>query len=184
MLAPTAAVSMAAISMAVISMAVWLAVTVAAAQAGFLYVPQDEAAPRAIDILGEPAALRAGATLREDTPAAVEVPGSFPARQSAAPATGTEEPGPDRWRVHPGEMLRDALARWGGDAGVEVMFLTDRRYRLHEGRRFHGSFGEASQALLAALSHLPQPPVGEIRAGGGTLAVLHRVSPHRAGGGQ
>ena len=77
-------------------------------------------------------------------------------------------------------MLRDVLARWGGDAGVEVLFLTDRRYRLHEGRRFRASFVEASQALLAALSHLPHPPVGEMKPHDGTLVVMHQASLHQA----
>ena len=87
---------------------------------------------------------------------------------------------PGLWQVRAGEMLREALGRWGDDAGIEILFLTDRRYRLHEGRRFHGSFGEASQALFAALSHLPHPPVGEARSDGGSLVVMHQASLHQA----
>ena len=77
-------------------------------------------------------------------------------------------------------MLREALDRWGGRAGVDVLFLTDRRYRLHEGRAFAGTFDEASRDLFAALSHLPHPPAGEMRPDGRTLAVMHHASVHQA----
>ena len=76
-------------------------------------------------------------------------------------------------------MLRDVLGRWAARAGVEVLFLTDRRYRLHEGRSFAGSFEAAAEALFAALSHMPHPPVGEARQEGRAYAVLHRASPGR-----
>ena len=137
-----------------------------AGHAGFLYVPQAETPAAAVEAVGS------------------EAEGAAPERYRDRALEGSEKPGTGLWQTRPGEMLRDVLARWGGDAGIEVLFLTDRRYRLHEGRRFHGSFAEASQALLAALSHLPHPPVGEIRAGGGTLAILHRASPRRTGGGR
>ena len=84
------------------------------------------------------------------------------------------------WHVHADETLREVLGRWSARKGIEVLFLTDRRYRLHEGRAFRGSFEEASEALFTALSHLPQPPVGELRMDGRTLAVMHRLSPDRA----
>jgi len=61
------------------------------------------------------------------------------------------------WQVHAGEMLREVLDRWGRRAGVEMLFLTDHRYRLHEGRAFGGSFDQAARTLFAALSHLPLP---------------------------
>lgn len=84
------------------------------------------------------------------------------------------------WHVRADETLREVLGRWGARKGIEVLFLTDRRYRLHEGRAFRGSFEEASEALFTALSHLPHPPVGEVRTDGRTLAVMHRSSPDRA----
>ena len=93
-----------------------------------------------------------------------------------------EDTDPEPWRVHSGETLREVLGRWGGRAGIEILFLTDRRYRLHEGRTFAGPFPKAADALLAHLSHLPHPPVGERRSDGRTLAVLHRSRP--AGDGQ
>ena len=133
-----------------------------AGHAGFLYVPQAETPAATVEVVGSADAGVAQERLHDRAP-----------ERSGTPVA-------EFWQVRPGEMLRDVLARWGRDAGIEVLFLTDRRYRLHEGRRFHGSFGEASQALLSALSHLRHPPVGEMRAGG-TLAVLHRVSPRLAG---
>ncbi len=45
-------------------------------------------------------------------------------------------------------MLRAALARWGGRAGVDVLFLTDRRYRLEAAAAFVGGFMDAVQALF------------------------------------
>ena len=77
------------------------------------------------------------------------------------------------WRVEPGESLRTVLARWGGRAGVEVLMLTDRRYALGAGRIYRGSFPDAVTALLAALSHLPAAPAGELSADGRRLAVTH-----------
>lgn len=84
------------------------------------------------------------------------------------------------WHVRAEETLREILGRWGARKGIEVLFLTDRRYRLHEGRAFRGSFEEASEALFTALSHLPHPPVGELRSDGRTLAVMHRLGADRA----
>ena len=84
------------------------------------------------------------------------------------------------WHVRADETLREVLDRWGARRGIEVLFLTDRRYRMHEGREFRGSFEEASEALFTALSHLPRAPLGDLRGDGRTLAVMHRLSPDRA----
>ena len=81
---------------------------------------------------------------------------------------------PREWRIEAGDTLRGALARWGADAGVEVVFLTDRGYRLHEPRAFAGTFAEAAAALFFGLSHLRHPPTGELAADGRSLAVMHR----------
>ena len=60
-------------------------------------------------------------------------------------------------------------------AGTEVLFLTDRRYRLHRGQAFEGAFIDAVRALFFALSRLPHPPAGEFTTGGKSLAVTHRA---------
>ena len=104
------------------------------------------------------------------------VPPDRPVVETAGPTSG--EPtraGPGGWRVRAGETLRAALDRWGARAGVDVLFLTDRRYRLGEGRAFEGGFGEAARTLFTALAHLPHPPVGELSGDGCTLTVLHRA---------
>ena len=94
-------------------------------------------------------------------------------------ASGPDTPGPGvsgpgaPWRVAAGESLRAVLARWGGRAGVEVLMLTDRHYVLGAGRAWRGSFAEAVASLLAALSHLPAAPAGELSADGRRLAVTH-----------
>ena len=79
------------------------------------------------------------------------------------------------WRVEPGDTLRAVLERWGARAGIDVLFLTDRRYRLHRGQAFRGAFIDAVRALFFALSHLPHPPTGELAPGGRSLAVTHRA---------
>ena len=56
-----------------------------------------------------------------------------------------------------------------------MLFLTDRRYRLHRGQAFEGAFIDAVRTLFFALSHLPHPPAGEFTAGGKSLAVTHRA---------
>ena len=138
-----------------------------AVHAGFLYVPPDETVP-----------IQAEAG-RDAAPQLEPEAAGGAAVGLDAPEAGVAKPGPDRWHVHPGEMLREALHRWGGRAGVEILFLTDRRYRLLEGRGFAGSFEEATQALFSALSHLPHRPLGERRGVGRTLAVLHAARPNR-----
>ena len=79
------------------------------------------------------------------------------------------------WQVHAGETLRATLDRWGARAGVDVLFLTDRRYRLGGNRTFEGGFAAAAQGLFAALAHLPRPPVGELSNNERTLTVLHQA---------
>ena len=78
------------------------------------------------------------------------------------------------WRVREGEMLRAALARWGVRAGVDVLFLTDRRYRLEAAASFGGGFVDAVQTLFRGLSHLPHPPAAS-RSEGAALVVRHRL---------
>ena len=93
----------------------------------------------------------------------------------AAPDSGSAA-----WRIAAGETLQDALERWGARAGIGIVWLTDRQWRLHETRTFRGSFAEAARTLLFGLSHLPRPPAGELRAG--SLAVTHRPAAPPGGG--
>ena len=138
-----------------------------AAHAGFLYVPPEDTvsiqADAGRDTLPQPESGTADAKA-----------GGLGTHEAAV-----AKPGPHRWHVRSGEMLREALDRWGSRAGVGILFLTNRRYRLLEGRSFAGSFGEATQALFSALSYLPHRPVGEHRGAGRTLAVLHGARPDR-----
>ena len=101
----------------------------------------------------------------------------FPAgvREDAIELIGAD-PGAMSWRVGSEETLREVLQRWSERAGVDVLWLTDRRYRLHEARMFDGSFEEAVGALFFSLSHLPHAPVGELAGAGGVLSVMHRPS--------
>ena len=147
-----------------------------AAPAAFLYVPPQKPAADAAESAGVGTQAPAGelAAGGEREPASVGVV------IEPAPVGAVIEPGavaldPDIWSVRSGETLREVLSRWGTREDIEVLFLTDRRYRLHEGRAFDGSFAEASQALFSALSHLPRPPVGERRFDGRTFAVMHRA---------
>ena len=93
-----------------------------------------------------------------------------PARAAAAAPPPPNEP----WRVVSGELLADVLDRWGSRAGVDIVWLTDRRWRLDESRAWEGTFLEAARQLLFALSHLPVAPVGELSASGRSLTVVHR----------
>ena len=125
------------------------------ASAGFRYVPP---AVDAIAVEAEPAD-----------------PAPVPATPSEAAASGPSAgTGQALWRVRAGEMLRAALGRWGARAGVRVLFLTDRRYRLDGAARFEGRFMDAVQALFPSLSHLPHAPVAARSEGGTTLVVTHR----------
>ncbi len=146
-----------------------LAASAAPASAGFRYVP-----PAEMEAAAEPAAQGAGAGARDIEP---------------RPATGPEVPGTSVsgtsvWRVHAGETLREALARWGGRAGTDVVFLTDRRYRLEGEAAFQGGFADAAWALFEALSHLPHAPEGAFSADSTTLAVTHRLPGSAETGGK
>ena len=81
-------------------------------------------------------------------------------------------------------MLRAVLARWAERAGTDVVFLTDRRYRLDGDAAFEGGFADAAQALFRSLSHLPHAPVAARSEGGTTLVVRHRMPASPAGGEQ
>ena len=156
------------------SMTISMVVVAPVARAAFLYVPPEEPAAIAVESVGP----------KESGPVPELEPGQ---EHDAKPVGSTVEAAievsdPELWRVRSGETLRGVLSRWGARGGVEVLFLTDRRYRLHEARVFEGSFAEAARSLFASLTHLPHAPVGEPRPDGRTLAVLHRAHP--VGGGQ
>ncbi len=190
------------VSMSAIAMSISVATMFSPAEADFLYVPPREAAAAAES--GEdraPAAHRAATEKSDRACDGAHVdPGETTTRADGTGAHHFDAEPLEKsgsaglWQVHAGEMLREVLDRWGGRAGVDVLVLTDRRYRLHEGRAFTGAFDEAAQDLFAALSHLPHPPVGEMRPDGQTMAVMHQASLHqaslhqarlhRAGGGQ
>ena len=154
-----------------------LALTAAPASGGFRYVPPEtEAAAEAAETLGPEKGENAGVEDVE-SPARVSPPVPGP----AVPNTGAS--GTSVWRVHEGEMLRAVLARWSARAGTDVLFLTDRRYRLDGEAAFEGGFADAAQALLRSLSHLPHAPVAARSEGGTALVVRHRMpaSPARGG---
>ena len=79
------------------------------------------------------------------------------------------------WSVAQGETLREALARWSAMVGVELVWLTDRTYRVHETRRFRGTFAEAVGALARSLSGLARAPEAAIAPDGRMLSVTHRI---------
>ena len=141
-----------------------LALSAAPVAAGFRYVPPAETgAAQAEAIAKSPGGADIGPP-----------PGPGPAvmdpRVSGASVSGTSV-----WRVREGEMLRAVLARWAERAGTDVVFLTDRRYRLDGDAAFEGGFADAVQALFLSLSHLPHAPVAARSGGGTTLVVRHRM---------
>ena len=85
------------------------------------------------------------------------------------------------WSVAQGETLREALDRWSAMVGVELVWLTDRTYRVHETRRFRGTFAEAVGALTRSLSGLDRAPEAAIAPGGRTLSVTHRGNAEGSG---
>ena len=81
---------------------------------------------------------------------------------------------PRTWFVAPGELLADVLSRWGEDADVEIVWLTDRRWRIDQRATFSGAFEDAARALLFSLSHLSHAPVAQFAPSGRTLVIVHR----------
>ena len=157
---------------------VLLAASSAPAAAGFRYVP-----PAGVEAAAEPAAKSGGEAARGKTarPGAEALHKDIQPPPGADPTvleprvSGTSVLDPRVWRVREGEMLRAVLARWGTRAGTDVVFLTDRRYRLDGDAAFEGGFADAVQALFRSLSHLPRAPVAARSEGGTTLVVRHRL---------
>ena len=86
----------------------------------------------------------------------------------------TAERGRGDWRLEAGETLLKALRRWGSRAGVEVVVLTDRDWRIGASRVFRGrTFDEACAALFIGLSHMPHAPAAE--RNGSILSVTHKL---------
>ena len=143
-----------------------LALSEAPASAGFRYVPPETDAAQA-EVPARQADAQDGST------------GAAAADIEPAPAPGTSV-----WRVHAGERLRGVLVRWGVRADVEVLFLTDRGWRLDGAAAFEGGFMDAVQALFEGLSHLPHAPAAARSEGGTTLVVTHRLPVWPEGGGR
>ena len=156
---------------------VLLAASAAPVSAGFRYVPPAEA-----ETAAEPAAkgtVAGGGDMERSPGPGQAVSG---AGVSGTSVSRTSVSGASVWRVHAGETLRKALARWGARAGADVVFLTDRRYRLEGAASFGGGFAQATQALFEALAHLPHPPEGAVSSDGGSLSVTHRAPAANHGG--
>lgn len=98
----------------------------------------------------------------------------FPA--DAAPLDITPA-APRAWFVAAGELLTDVLGRWGESAGVDIVWLTDRRWRIDQGAVFTGDFADATRALIFGLSHLSHAPVAQFAPSGRTLVIVHRPPP-------
>ena len=91
----------------------------------------------------------------------------------------TAERGRGDWRLRAGETLFEVLRRWGSRAGVEIVVLTDRNWRIEAARVFRGrTFDEACAALFIGLSHMPHAPAAE--RNGSILSVTHRLSGETA----
>ena len=88
-----------------------------------------------------------------------------PNNGNSSKESGPGDAGPEVWRVHPGETLREVLARWGARAGVAAVFLTDRGYRLHGGHAFEGEFFASVEALTHSAICPIRPPPGSHPAG-------------------
>ena len=154
-----------------------LALSAAPAAAGFRYVPPAETGAVPAEAIAKP-------------PGAADI-GPLPGPGPAVPGTSVSDPSasgtsvlePRVWRVDEGEMLRSVLARWGARAGIDVVFLTDRRYRLEGDAAFEGGFTDAVQVLFRGLSHLPHAPVAARSEGGSALVVRHRM-PASPGAGE
>ena len=148
-----------------------LVAAAAPASAEFRYVPAaDAGAMQADEAAGAPVPAERGPGDGRRDPETAAAAGGDAAVDDIGPG-----PGPAVWRVDAGEKLRTVLARWGARAGTEVLFLTDRRYRLDGAAAFEGGFMDAVQALFRRLSHLPHAPVAARSEGGTTLAVRHRA---------
>ena len=99
----------------------------------------------------------------------------------------TARAGASDWRVWSEETLRSVMSRWGARAGVEVVWRTDRHYRVHDGRVLRGfTFEEASALLFAALGDVPDAPAGRLSEDGVSMAMKHvwrgredRIGLHR-----
>ena len=164
------------------------ALSVAPAAAGFRYVPPVEAAAEPAEAIAKsPGAADIGPPAGPGTAVfgtSVSDPSVSGTSVLDPRVSGTSVSGASVWRVREGEMLRAVLARWAERAGTDVVFLTDRRYRLEGNAAFDGEFADAVQALFRSLSHLPHPPLAARSEGGTSLVVRHRMPATPARGGK
>lgn len=100
----------------------------------------------------------------------------FPAAARGSTAVIAAPP-PKVWAVTAGELLEDILERWGEEASIDIVWLTDRRWRIDQAATFRGEFADATRSLLFGLSHLSHAPVAQFAASGRTLAIVHRPPP-------
>ena len=165
------------------------ALSAAPAAAGFRYVPPVEAAAEPAEAIAKspgtadigpppgpgPADLNPRVSGRSVLDPRVSGASVLDPGVSGASVLDPGVSGTSVWRVREGEMLRAVLARWAERAGTDVVFLTDRRYRLDGDAAFEGGFADAVQALFRSLSHLPHPPLAARSEGGTALVVRHRM---------
>ena len=86
----------------------------------------------------------------------------------------TARAGASDWRVWAEESLRSIMSRWGARAGVEVVWRTDRHYRVHDGRVFRAvTFEEATAALFAGLGDVPDAPAGRVSKDSTSMVMRH-----------
>ncbi len=101
----------------------------------------------------------------------------FRATAAQAGTSDDTQPALRTWSIAAGELLGDILERWGEKADVDIVWLTDRRWRIDQAATFRGDFADAARALLFGLSHLSHAPVAQFAASGRTLAIVHRPPP-------
>ncbi len=160
-----------------------LALPAASAGAGFRYVPPAETGAVPAEAIAK--SPRAGDIGPPPGPGPADLdPRVTGTSVSGASVLDPRVSGASVWRVREGEMLRAVLARWAERAGTDVLFLTDRGYRLDGDAAFEGGLADAVQALFRSLSHLPRAPVAARSEGGTTLVVRHRMPASPIGGGK
>ena len=124
----------------------------------------------------------AAAGVREEAVDGEGADGEVVVAAARGDAVREEDPVPI-WEVAGGMTLEEVLGRWGEEAGVEVVMLTDRVYEIASSHRFAGEFHEAVRALLFGLGDLAYAPIGQLSNDGRVLAIHHR-GPERAGEGE
>lgn len=121
--------------------------------------------PSATDLVAAPQT--SGNPFAESVPAPVPVSVPQPQKLSRGDEGNSSPAMPDSsasplWQAEKDASLKETLARWAEDSGVNLYWSISGDYRLPKAIRMHGSFPDAVTEALSAYGDSPDRPFGRL----------------------